>query len=199
MIKTIFFDIDGVITNIDFATLYSVFAEKTGASLKLLTELHEDRKQLDPMLLGTVGFDAFLNLLPQTADSQVCKEVWTSTGAAVANLNTELLALIDRLRANYSLATFTNLTEGRFFIDQALGIYPHFNYTLLSCKERLMKPDEKFYQLALTRTGVMANETVFIDDKERHVAVARKLPMNGIVYKNNLQLETELENLGVIF
>ena len=83
-------------------------------------------------------------------------------------------------------------------VDEALNIYKHFDFVLLSCQEHLKKPDQKFYQMALDKAGAEASEVVYIDDNEKHVKAAADLGFNSITYRVNVQLFEELEDLEII-
>jgi len=85
------------------------------------------------------------------------------------------------------------------FVDEHLDLYSHFDYAVLSYKEKLKKPDERFYQLAISKAGCKPEEAVFIDDKEECVLAAQKLGIKGIIFKDNDQLKLELSELGVKF
>ncbi|GAA5886893.1 hypothetical protein JCM5296_005183 [Sporobolomyces johnsonii] len=55
-----------------------------------------------------------------------------------------------------------------------------FDEYIESCVEGLRKPDVKFFQLALDRIGVKAEETVFLDDIGHNLTVARKMGIHTI-------------------
>ncbi|CEQ40279.1 SPOSA6832_01883 [Sporobolomyces salmonicolor] len=55
-----------------------------------------------------------------------------------------------------------------------------FDEYIESCVEGLRKPAAKFFQLALDRIGVKAEEAVFLDDIGHNLIVARKMGMHTI-------------------
>ncbi|GAA5991590.1 hypothetical protein JCM10908_005777 [Rhodotorula pacifica] len=55
-----------------------------------------------------------------------------------------------------------------------------FDDYIESCVEGLRKPDPKFFQLALDRLGVKAEETVFLDDIGHNLAAAAKMGIKTI-------------------
>ncbi|ORY57695.1 HAD-like domain-containing protein [Leucosporidium creatinivorum] len=55
-----------------------------------------------------------------------------------------------------------------------------FDLFIESSVEKLRKPDPAFYQLALDRLGVKAEETVFLDDIGPNLAAAKKLGIHTI-------------------
>ena len=52
---------------------------------------------------------------------------------------------------------------------------PLFDDVVISAEVGCRKPDPEIFQLALTRLGVRAEETLFIDDFAHNVAAAREL------------------------
>ena len=68
---------------------------------------------------------------------------------------------------------------------------------ILSCREKLIKPDPAIYRLLLARYGLTAEECVFLDDSEKNVRAARELGMYGIVFRDREQGLRELRELGV--
>ena len=72
-----------------------------------------------------------------------------------------------------------------------------FHEKIYSCVERLVKPDQAIYELALDRLGLPAIESVFIDDREENVETAKRLGMAGIHYRSPEQVLEELRTLFV--
>jgi len=200
-IKTLIFDIGGVITHTDFDKLYTNFALRVGVSPEFVIQYHED--YLADMLLGKVTFTEFLeDMIKAGAKSDLdIKAIWIEEGISSRNtdhINQELLGVIKKLREKYTVETLTNLTESRLLLDEKIDLYSNFDYAILSCVEHLKKPDPAFYKLALARTGVKPEEAIFIDDKESCVIAAEDIGMKGIVYTNNEELMKELSKFGII-
>jgi len=188
MIKAIIFDVGGVITKTDWKQLYTNFANYLNISPDIVINFHKD--YLNQILLGEMSFRDFIEKVkPSAYKNQLSldnlKKVWIKEALKLLDLNTPLLKMIDDLRGFYILLILTNLTESRILVDEKLGLYLHFDYTILSYKEKLKKPDEKFYQLAISRAGCKSEEAVFIDDKEECVLAANKLGIKGIIFKDN--------------
>lgn len=197
MIKTILFDIGGVITHTDFKTIYSNFASRIGLDLQVVIQYH--RKHMDDLLLGKITIEQFWQDMRDSGGNSSLnfENIWIDEGVKNRKIDNELLNIILELRKKYSVGTLTNLTESRFIIDQQANLYSHFDYQILSYKEHLQKPDPNFYHLALAKTSMRPEEAVFIDDKEQHVTAANVLGIHGIVYLNNSQLLKDLNELGV--
>lgn len=80
----------------------------------------------------------------------------------------------------------------------ALDFLTHMDGGILSYQEKLIKPDEKIYQLLLGRYDLKAEETVFMDDLPANVEAAKSLGIRGIVFESKQQAESELAKFGVV-
>jgi epoxide hydrolase-like predicted phosphatase len=199
MIKTIIFDIGGVITHTDFPKIYSSFADRIGIAPEIVIEYH--KKNLDDLLLGNTTAERFWRDMRDAGGNPKLnfEEIWVEEGLKNRNINDGMFPLIEKLRKQYPVGTLTNLTASRLLIDKKTDLYSHFDYTILSCEEHLKKPDQAFYRVALSRANVQPVEAVFVDDKEEFVAAAEHVGMKGIVYSypNNDALIEKLKGIGI--
>lgn len=53
---------------------------------------------------------------------------------------------------------------------------------ILSYQDKLIKPDDRIYQLLIHRYGLVPDDCVFIDDKMINIEAARRNGMHGIVF-----------------
>lgn len=108
------------------------------------------------------------------------------------------VALLKPLKINYRLFGLTNWSAETFPI--AYDLYPlfrEFEGIVISGKENLAKPDEKFYQVLLERYGLAAAECVFIDDSEQNIRAATVLGFHTVHLKDGMCLKQELTQLGI--
>ncbi|MBI5247281.1 MAG: HAD family phosphatase [Elusimicrobia bacterium] len=68
---------------------------------------------------------------------------------------------------------------------------------ILSHELRLRKPQREIYEAALTMSGTLPDETVFIDDLEENCEGARKVGLHAIRYRGARDLKKRLAALGV--
>ena len=110
----------------------------------------------------------------------------------------ENAALIKDLKDKYRLFGLTNWSAETFPIvfDQ----YPFFKELegiVVSGTEKIIKPDARIYQLLLTRYGLRANESLFIDDNQENINAANRLGFKTIPLLKEVNLKDELERLGL--
>ncbi len=84
--------------------------------------------------------------------------------------------LIDLKNNNYECYVLSNWSSETF--QGMKNEYPFLNKfdgLIISGEERLIKPDEKIYKLAINRFNLLPEETVFIDDKKENIVAANNL------------------------
>lgn len=199
MIKTIIFDIGGVVIHSNFRAIYSNFAKRVGLPPEFVVEYHN--KKVQDLLLGNITLEQFWkDMIDAGANPKLdIKKIWIEEGIKNREVNNELLSIIKELRKNYSVGVLTNLTPFRLILDNKINLYSYFDYTVLSCKEHTKKPNHKFYRLALKVASVKPEESVFIDDKESCTKPAEEVGMRTILYTypDNMKLLEDLRRLGV--
>ncbi|MBI2085595.1 MAG: HAD-IA family hydrolase [Candidatus Aenigmarchaeota archaeon] len=93
-----------------------------------------------------------------------------------------------------------NIKERADILDKKFGVMKYFDGGIFSNLVGKIKPDgEDVFLMALDKTGEVAADVVFVDDKEKNVDTARGVGMKVIHFKNPAQLEKELKLLGVKF
>lgn len=78
----------------------------------------------------------------------------------------------DLKRAGYRLYVLSNMS--REFIDflRQSEIYALFDGDVVSCEERVVKPEPRIYEVLLERFGLDPTETLFIDDRRSNLEAA---------------------------
>jgi len=113
-------------------------------------------------------------------------------------LDEELIALIRYLRgAGYHTALLSNNPASLDQRVQELGIGDAFDVVVISGREGLMKPDRAIFERTLASIGVPAEQTVFVDDAQVHVAAARQVGLQATCFRGLAPLRRWLRGLGV--
>ncbi len=92
--------------------------------------------------------------------------------------------------SNFSIKAYEDCQD-------ALDFIPFMDGGILSCREKVIKPDAEIYRILLSRYSLKAEESVFIDDTGKNVDAAEALGIHGISFKSRKQAEEELRQLGV--
>jgi 2-haloacid dehalogenase len=92
---------------------------------------------------------------------------------------------------NFSAETFPIARERYEFLGW-------FRDILVSGQEKLIKPDRRIYELLLSRNGLAAAESVFIDDAAHNVEGAKAAGMAALHFQTPAKLRTDLVSMGVL-
>ena len=66
---------------------------------------------------------------------------------------------------------------------------------VLSCEEKVLKPNEKIYNILLERYNLDPHDTMFFDDLSENIWGAARCGINGFVVENESELLTYLDQL----
>jgi len=116
-------------------------------------------------------------------------------------LDEELVALIRHLRdEGYRTTLLSNGPADLPRLVEQMGIidaFDAFDVVVISGREGLAKPDPAIFELALERTGVAAEEAVFVDDFRVNVAMARQVGLHATRFRGLAPLRKWLQGLDV--
>lgn len=73
-----------------------------------------------------------------------------------------------------------------------------FEQIVLSGEHGVIKPDLRFYEIALACFGVPAENLIFVDDRAENIEGAIKAGMQGLVFTSAENLRNDLAALGVV-
>ena len=201
MIKTILFDIGGVVTETEFGSVYANFGARIGLTKQIVENYH--KKNFDEMLTGAITLEDFWLDMKNLGGNQNLpyEDIWLEEITRSRKINIELLDIIKKLKKKYTVGVLSNLTFTRLIADEEIDLYSHFDYKVLSCIEHVRKPDKTFYEIALKRAGVDPKEAILVDDAQINLDTATRIGMKGILYTydNNKELVENLYSDGVTF
>jgi 2-haloacid dehalogenase len=111
----------------------------------------------------------------------------------------EMVSLLPRLQqAGYGIYALTNWSAETFPVARARFPWlATFADILVSGEEGVGKPDPAAFHLMLTRNGLDASQTVFIDDNLGNVEAAVATGMHAIHFTSPSQCQQALEALGI--
>ncbi len=115
--------------------------------------------------------------------------------------HTETVELLKQLkeRGKHKLLGLTNWSHETFPVAlERFDFLSWFDGIVVSGVEKMKKPDARIYQLTLDRYNVIAENAIFIDDKQENVEAAKKAGIHGIHHTAAQQLKNELKQLKVL-
>lgn len=117
-------------------------------------------------------------------------------GYSKRRLNHDLIQYILSIRPQFQTAILTNAgTDFRRTFCRIFGLTEIVDQVIISAEEKLAKPDQRFYQLAVERLGISPCEAVFLDDMLVNVEGAKRAGLNAFQHINVQQSILTLQNL----
>jgi epoxide hydrolase-like predicted phosphatase len=109
--------------------------------------------------------------------------------------DTELLAFIRNLRPRYKTGVISNGSPGtrEWAAEYVNG--DTFDAIVFSDEEGVAKPDPEIYRQALSRLGVAAEETIYVDDLLPNVKAARSLGIHAIYHTGSTKVQDAVNHL----
>ena len=97
-------------------------------------------------------------------------------------LNEETYAYLKECQSHhYQVYLLSNIgLESHQYLKARYAFFDDADGAILSYQEHVIKPDQRIYELLLSRYGLKAEECVFFDDNASNAAVACALGIKGI-------------------
>ena len=116
---------------------------------------------------GTLTQEEVIGVLSERTgcDLDYCREMMR-TAIDLQEERRPTVSLIHDLKAaGYKLYVLSNMS--REFIDflRRMPVYAQFDGEVVSCEELVVKPEREIYDILLSRYGLKAEESIFIDDR----------------------------------
>jgi epoxide hydrolase-like predicted phosphatase len=188
MIKAVIFDCFGVLTT----DRWLPFKKKYfGHDQKLLQEASDLNSQANSKL---ISYDNFLSAIAKMARLTPA-EVKSGIESTNTAPNDELFEYIKKIKASYKIGMLSNASSNRLselFTQSQLDL---FDKIVLSYQIGIPKPDPRAYKLAAEQLGVSPNESIFIDDQEKHLYGAREVGMHDILYEDFSSFKQKIEKI----
>ena len=199
MIKTIFFDIGGVLLTDGWGhNSRRAAAEKFGLDWDEYSDRHE--KVAHAIETNRLSLEQYLDRTIFYRPREFSREEFRAFVFAQSQPKPESIEIVAQLANSkkYFLATINNeILELNVYRLEHFDLRNHFSVFFSSCFLGLRKPDEAIYRLVLQVTQQAPANCVFIDDREVNLECPRELGINTIMFRDATQLRSELRELGV--
>ena len=199
MIKTIIFDIGGVLAGFDWRTFYEGqgFGGEMIERLADATVQSDDWKEYDR---GCVSDGRMLELFCEN-DPEIAGEIRQALDDFHGLVTPYEYAVdwVKELKAKgYQVLVLSNFSDKALKeCWHALDFLPYTDGGILSFQDKLIKPMPEIYHLILDRYHLTPGECVFMDDTQPNVDAARAIGIHAFRFENQAQAREELKKLGV--
>ncbi len=200
MIKSIIFDIGGVLVNIHPDRTYQYLSDTTDIDVKSI----ESRFPWDAhceyergRITNREWFEIFRDSLPQPCCLKE-KDFWYAWRLLLGQ-EKSTAQLLKQISNNYSTWLLSN-TNPKHIQDEIEKRYLFPNLVdgaIYSFDVDCRKPEEKIYRILLNQIGIKPEQCVFIDDLIDNVHAAEKVGIIGIHFLSYDHLIDDLLKIGV--
>lgn len=151
---------------------------------------------------GKISLDEYLDRTVFYRPRTFTKEEFCHRMYALSKPHPEVIDLARKLAQSgrYQMATINNESrELNQYRIETFDLQEIFALFVSSCFVGLRKPEAGIYRLALEITQHPPEQCCFIDDRALNLEAAARLGMHAIHLQNAVQLEQELQKLGVTY
>ncbi len=199
MIKNIVFDLGRVMVHYEpLDYVETLYGEGEKAS-HLYRAVFGSKSWLD-LDRGSINeeqaFECMVKEAPYPDEIQYLLTNWVE----ILKPDEDVLRIFCKLKElEYPLFLLSNFHKRAFEkICREYAFFTNFDGILISSHAGLIKPETAIYQKLADAFSLTACECLFIDDTLKNVTAAEELGMEGIVFKDALQLEGELVSRGIL-
>ena len=204
MIKNLIFDLGDVIINIDVPRAAVNFAKLTGKTTAEVAAIFEEKqlfRQFETGILDADEFRAYVReiLRAPWLMNPVVEVAWNSL---LLDIPPARVALLQTLANKYRLFLLSNtspihIAETNEILERATGVSrleELFEIAFYSYQMNLMKPDPAIYLRVLEEAGILAEETLFLDDNADNIKAAQLLGIQTIHVQKPMTILDYLAN-----
>lgn len=201
-IKTIFWDIGGVLLSNGWGHSQRTRAlNPLGVNLIAYEAVHEEVNYYWERGLMTAQDFFSKTVLETNPDLNLTfEQLWPHVCGESRILHQECFDILAAIKSSgqYRLATLNNESKelNAYRLD-TFGLRQYFNYFICSGYVHEMKPLPDIYRAAIDISGLPAETSLFIDDRQENCEAARSFGMNAIPFESPAQLRASLTQLGI--
>jgi putative hydrolase of the HAD superfamily len=194
--KTIIFDLGGVVLNRGIWIFEEYFSKKFNLPLEKIFQI----------MIKTHYKDYFSGKITEEEYWKNClenlniKTDWKKLRKKLINsfdTQKKVIKIIQNLKQKgYEIGLLSDQTKEWWpELNKKYNLSKNFDFIIISALEKISKPDPKIYLLTLSKTKSKPEECIYIDDLEHNLLPAKKLGMQTILFENPEQLKKELTKL----
>jgi epoxide hydrolase-like predicted phosphatase len=200
-IKALIFDLGGVIFNYSFTGTFNKWAELSGKhpdEIRKQISLSDQFEKFERRDISSKQFrESISRLLNFKLTEGAFEEGWNSI---YLDLKDNIDELLNELKKNYRIValTNTNVTHAIVWEKKYAATLKHFEKVFSSHEIRARKPEQKAFQIVLDYLSLLPQETIFLDDKKKHVEGAENLGIKTVLVTSFDQMILDLKKYDIL-
>ena len=200
-IKTLIFDIGGVLLDIHSEKTFDFWAKATGLSLKRLNESvsWDIYYQYETGKLDDFQFYSGINNLLPGKNKISEGEFWYGWKQILGH-ETPIVDLMESLCETIPIWLLSNTNPRHIRYLATSGKYKFYRFitgAVYSFQTGCRKPDEKIYELTLDKIESSGEKVLYIDDNEENIEGAKNSGINAVIYEGLERLIETLEDFEI--
>ena len=200
MIKAVLFDAGGVIVDMKplLAQFLTIFQPKSKE--ELWNEINMKSVPLCKCEISELVFwKEMSKYFNKNISDDILKDLWVRDYEKLTNIDEDVMDIVRSLKGKYKLGMVSNTIEPHAAISRKRGIYDAFDIVTLSYEVKMAKDDKEIFLLTAGKLGIDCHECVFVDDVKKFADMANSLGMETILFKDAIQLKSDLVKTGIRF
>ena len=197
MIRNIVFDLGNVLVDFDPKFYMQSFGYSEQEIQNLFRLIYEDDWRLyDRGDYASVTDLCHAVCKKHPAYASAFKKILCTEWVQIHTLKEDTASYLAQLKTRgYRIYLLSNLSKESYDFISRYPFFALIDGGVFSYQEHICKPDAGIYEVLLSRYGLCAEETVFLDDSEANISAAEKHGMHGIVFTSFDQAKMQLEQL----
>ena len=192
-IKNILFDLGGVLYHIDYEITIKAFKKLGIKDFHKHFSQQQQSNLFDRLETGKISDNDFIKEIKVLLPNCTKEEIINAWNALLIGIPQENIQLLKDLSEHYRLFLLSN--TNLIHINQINKLL-HKNYNLknleplfdkiyLSHQIGLRKPNSETFEWVLRDAGILAHETLFIEDSIQHIKAANKVGIRTQLWSSN--------------
>ena len=195
-LKNIIFDLGGVLLNIDYYKTEKAFVALGFTEFTEMYNQYQSDVVFTRLEKGTISNDDFYNYMIKAAVGNITREqIETAWNAMLLDFRKESLSFLKQISKSYKVYLLSNTNAihlqafSAIFTEQTgeATLDDYFTKAYYSHKLGLRKPNEDIFEFVSSDAGVVAAESLFIDDSVNNIDTALRMG-----FKTHLLLPGEM-------
>ena len=199
MVRLIVFDLGKVLVNFDFNIAVRRLKERCPVDMVRAYSLFKNSDLAENWDKGEIPPETFFATIQKEMRLSVTQAEFRDIWNGIFTEKTDMIELARSLNRNNRVYVLSNVNP--WHAEHLRKTYPwlgEFDGFIASCDVKLVKPDPAIFRLVLKKTGTAPGEVFYVDDIAEHVRAARKLGIDGHVFKGASGLVEELNKRNLL-